>query len=110
MADKALTEFSRAKVRVQASPLGKGRMVSVIVQNTLNNMDSSSNNSEIMLGSASGQPYQLIPGQESPEIYANDLEDVWARVRDTDAIGTAGTPCDVTLIIYKEKPLQGGKN
>lgn len=95
------TVFDRAKVRVQASALGKGKIVAVIVQNTFNNMDNTANNQEIMVGSATAQVYQMVPGQESPLIYATDLDQVWARVRDT-AVG-AGTPCDVTLIIYKEK-------
>lgn len=101
---KKTTEFIRAHVGVQPRPLGKGKIVSVHVQNTFNNMDSSPNNQEIMIGGATGQPHQIIPGQTSEEIFANDLEEVWARVRDqvVEDETVRGTPVDVTLIIHKE--------
>lgn len=93
-----LTVFQRMTVGVQPSPLGKGAMVGVIVQNTLNNVDvgTTANNIEIMVGDASAQVYQMLPGQESPVIYADDLEDVYVRVR------TGAVAVDVTLIVYKQ--------
>lgn len=93
----------RARSRVQPSPIGKGACVAVIIQNTFNNMDNSANNSEIMVGNATAQPYQMVPGKESPIFYITDLENIWTRVRDTDADGTHGTPVDITILIYKRK-------
>jgi hypothetical protein len=98
-----VTEFIRCNAPVQPRALGKGAIIGVIVQNTFNLMTGVANASEVMVGTASGQPYQMTPGQESPIIYADDLEDIWIRVRDTDAIGTPGTPVDVTVIVYKER-------
>lgn len=97
------TVFIRARSRVQPSALGKMRMVSLVIQNTFNNMDGTANTSEIMVGNATGQPWQLVPGQQTPEIWADDLEDVWTRVRDTNV----GTPVDVTVIIHKPKERKG---
>jgi len=96
-----VTVFIRAKSRVQASAVGKGACVAVVIQNTFVNMNGTANNSEIMVGNATAQPYQMLPGQESPVIYASDLEEVWTRVRDT-AVGL-GVPVDVTLLVYKER-------
>lgn len=95
------TVFLRASARVQPSSLGKGAIVAVIIQNTLTAMDNTANNSQVMVGSASGQPYQMLPGQESPLLYAQDLDDVYIRVQVGG--GSAGTPVDVTVIVYKEK-------
>jgi len=91
------TQLIRATIGVQPRALGKGAIVAVVVVNTLNNMDSTNNATEIMVGNATGQPYQMLPGQESPLIYASDLDDVYARVR------TGVVEVDVTVIIYKEK-------
>lgn len=95
------TEIIRCNAPVQPRALGKGAAVAVIIQNGFNLMDNSANNSEIMVGNAVLQGYQMIPGQESPLFYVRDLEDIWIRVRDT-AVG-AGTPVDVTVIVYKER-------
>ncbi len=95
-----VTEFIQARADVQPQPIGKGKIVAVIFQNRLNNINATNNgnNSDIMIGYGSGQIWQLLPGQESPVIYANDLEDVYLRLR-----LAAGTPCDVAVIVYKER-------
>lgn len=95
------TNFIRVTAPVQPRALGKGAIVAVVIQNALNLMNGTANASEVMVGSKTGQPYQMLPGQESPIIYARDLEDISIRVRDT-AVG-AGTPVDVTVIVYKQR-------
>lgn len=96
------TVFMRCNAPVQARALGKGTIVAVVIQNTFNLMDGTPNNSEIMVGTDNAQTYQMLPGQESPVIYAHDLADIWIRVRDL-AGGGAGTPVDVTVLVYKER-------
>lgn len=102
MNDKPLeTVFLRCNAPIQPRALGKGRIRYVRIQNTFNLMNGNANTSEVMVGNAIAQPFQLLPGAETPDIYADDLDRVWIRVRDT-AVGL-GTPVDVTVIVYKEK-------
>lgn len=92
-----ITHFIQARADVQAQPLGKGRIVSVIIQNRLNNMDGTGNNVEIMVGTGTGQIWQGLPGAQSPEIFARDLEDIYIRVR------TGVTAVDVPVLVYTER-------
>lgn len=92
-----ITDFIQARADVQPQPLGKGRIVSVIIQNRFNNMDGTGNNVEIMVGSGTGQIWQGLPGAQSPEIFARDLEDIYIRVR------TGVTACDVVVFVYRER-------
>lgn len=87
----------QARADVQPQPLGKGRIIAVIIQNRLNNLDDTGNNVEIMWGFGPACLWQTIPGQESPVIYANDLEDIFMRVR------TGNTAVDVPVLVYREK-------
>lgn len=96
-----VTVFLRCNAPVQARALGKGKCVALVIQNTFNLMDGTANTSEVMIGSSSGQPHQLVPGERSELIYTSDLENVWIRVRDT--VAGAGTPVDVSVLVYKEK-------
>ena len=94
-----VTDFIQAQADVQPQPLGKGKIVAAIVQNRLNNIDAtnSGNNTDVMVGFGTGQIWQLLPGQESPVIYARDLEDIYIRVR------TGVTAVNVTVMVYKER-------
>ncbi len=94
-----VTEFIQAQANTLPQPIGKGRIVAVIVQNRLNNINTGTtgNNTDIMIGFGAGQIWQLLPGQESPVIYANDLEDIYLRTR------TGASAIDVAVMVYKEK-------
>lgn len=91
------TVFMQGRANVQPQPLGKGKIVGVVIQNRLNNIDGTGNGTDIMVGFGTGQIWQMLPGQESPVIYANDLEDIYLRVR------TGVTAIDVAVIVYKER-------
>lgn len=91
------TFMLQARASVQPQPLGKGRIIGVIIQNRLNNLDGTGNNVELMIGFGGGQLWQMLPGQESPILYANDLEDIYIRVR------TGVAAVDVPVLVYREK-------
>lgn len=98
-----ITEFTRATVNVLASPIGKGTILAIVIQNPLNNADGTGNNTDIMVGRGAGQPYQMLPGQESPMIYADDLEQIYTRVRSVAGVAVTAATVEVTVIIYREK-------
>jgi len=91
-------EIVRVKVDAQPRPLGSGKCVAVIIQNALNDDDGNGNNFELMVGRGNGQPWQMIPGQESPVLYCNDLSDISVRTR--ALIGGLGA-FNITVLIYK---------
>jgi len=108
MAANLETNFIQARADAQAQPLGKGACVAVIIQNRLNNINGTGNNTELMVGSGTGQIYQMLPGQESPIIYARDLEDIYVRTRPTlnDADPPElidASPVDFVVFIFRER-------
>ena len=96
------TVFIQARADLQPQPLGKGAIIGVVIQNRLNNMDGTGNNVEIMVGFGTGQVWQMLPGQESPIIYAADLEDIYIRTRVPEG-GPDPDPIDVPVIVYRER-------
>lgn len=74
------TIFSRFQAGIGPKALGRGEMISIIVQNPLTNADGSANTSELFFGSASNMIYFMIPGQESPLVYAEDLKDLYIKL------------------------------
>ena len=105
------TAFFQARADVQPRPLGKGACVAVIIQNRLNNIDGTGNNTELMVGWGTGQIYQMLPGQESPIIYVRDLEDIYVRTRSTlndadPAVLVDAEPVDFVVFMFRERPEQ----
>lgn len=74
------TIFSRFQVGIGPKALGRGEMISIILQNPLTNADGTNNTSELFFGSASNQIYFMVPGQESPLVYAEDLKDLYIKL------------------------------
>jgi hypothetical protein len=79
--DDIETIFSHVLVSFVPSAIGRGQMVAVIVQNPLFYADGTDNAGEIFVGSASNMIYSMIPGQESPIIYAEDEKDVYVKLK-----------------------------
>lgn len=75
------TIFSRLLVEPSPKALGRGEIIGVIVQNPLVNADGTNNNSEIWAGSGSNMIYFMLPGQESPVFYAEDLKDIYLKLK-----------------------------
>ena len=74
------TVFSHVLAEINPKEIGRGKMVFVIFQNPFLNPDGTTNNSNVFVGSASNMIYLMIPGQESPPIYAEDLKDIYIRL------------------------------
>ena len=83
------TVFTHILVSIAPRAIGRGEMVAVIVQNPLFNTDGTNNNAQIFVGSATNMIYSMIPGQESPVVYAEDQKDVYVRL-DFPAINPNG--------------------
>lgn len=94
------TVFVNARAGAQPQPLGKGRMVACVIQNRLTNIDGTGNGAVLMVGFGTGQIYQMQPGQESPLIYAKDLEDIYIR---SDQNSGTHAAVDVTVFVYQER-------
>jgi hypothetical protein len=62
------------------SALGRGEMVAVIFQNPLLNVDGTSNEAQIWFGNSTNQIWLLLPGQDCPIYYAEDLKDVYVKL------------------------------
>lgn len=72
-------------MRVQATPnpkaIGRGECVGVIFQNPLLDVDgTTTNNAQVWIGNSTDFIWMLIPGQESPLIYAEDLKDIYVKL------------------------------
>lgn len=70
----------RLRVGLSAMPTGRGEIVSVTVVNPLINADSSANALTLWVGDGAAQCLPLLPGQNSPELFFNDLRDCYVRV------------------------------
>lgn len=85
--NQCLTDFSGDieslffRVLAESSPkeIGRGECIAVIFQNPLENQDGTANANEVWIGSATNLIWLLIPGQESPLIYAEDFKDVYIK-------------------------------
>lgn len=71
--------------RVAATPnpaaIGRGECVGVIFQNPLFNVDGETpNNANVWIGNSTDMIWLLIPGQESPLLYAEDLKDIYTKL------------------------------
>lgn len=75
------TVFSHILVGIAPKAVGRGEMVCLIVQNPLFYADGTENTGEIFVGSGSNYIYSMIPGQESPYLYAEDLKDVYIKLK-----------------------------
>lgn len=80
--------------------LGKGNCIAVIIQNRLTNDDATGNALELMVGKGNGQIWNMLPGQESPVIYANDLEEIYIRTRVAVA---GGSTFQFVVMVYRQK-------
>jgi hypothetical protein len=94
------TNFYRVRARLNAHSLGRGEMIKVIIRNPFFNADGTANNLDILVGDGSGQLFEVLPGSSTPEIYAEDLKDLYLRVRATIA-GISET--DVAVLCYRER-------
>lgn len=75
------TVFSRVKAEPSPKALGRGEIIAVVFQNPLLKPDGvTSNNAQVLIGGGSIQPYLMIPGQESPIFYAEDLKDIYIKL------------------------------
>lgn len=92
------TKFFRVRARVNSHSVGRGEMVKIIIHNPLTNADGTANNVEVLIGDASGQIYDLLPGANTPEIYAEDLKDLYLRVRPPGV-----TETDLVVLHYRER-------
>lgn len=72
--------FMRVLAGIAPKSLGRGEIIGVIFQNPLTNADGTSNTSELFVGNGTNLIWFMIPGQESPVIYAEDLKDVYVKL------------------------------
>lgn len=77
----AQTNVFRIRAGVSARQLGRGFIVSVIVQNPLTNADLSPNILSILVGDGAAQAILLLPGTQTPELFTADLKDVYVRIQ-----------------------------
>lgn len=62
-------------------PLGRGECIGVIFQNSFFQADqATANNANVYVGNSTDQIWLLIPGQESPVFYAEDLKDIYVKL------------------------------
>ncbi len=72
------------RIRVTANPaaIGRGECIGVIFQNPLLDADGeTSNTASVWVGNSTNMIWLLIPGQESPLFYAEDLKDIYAKLK-----------------------------
>lgn len=71
----------RVTATANPQPLGRGECVGVIFQNSLFTADqTTTNNASVYIGNSTDQIWLLIPGQESPVFYAEDLKDIYIKL------------------------------
>jgi len=62
--------------------LGEGAISSLIVQNLFVNQDGTANTETVVVcDKAKSSGLELIPGQVTPSIAAENLDDIWLRVK-----------------------------
>lgn len=70
-------------IHVTANPseVGRGKCIALVFQNPLLQADDdTANTAMVRIGDGAAQPWLLLPGQESPIFYAEDLKDIYTRV------------------------------
>ena len=73
--------FMRVSATQNPHPLGRGECIGVIFQNPLLDVDGeTSNDAQVWIGNSTDWIWLLIPGQESPIIYAEDLKDIYVKL------------------------------
>lgn len=100
------TDIIYPRANLQPSPVGKEACVAIVIQNPLNNIDAagSGNALDLQVGKRTGQPYQMLPGTESPVIYCRDLEEVYVRVRKAVVIDDVTfDSTNYCVIVYRER-------
>lgn len=93
------TVFFTVRAEIGAKPLGRQRTDSIIVRNPLTNSDGTGNTQTVLVGDGGGQNYDLLPGQETPIIYASDLKDVYVRLCQIVG-GDTAAPVDLVIIAH----------
>lgn len=71
------------RIAATANPkqIGRGECVGVIFQNPLLDVDGvTPNTGQVWIGNSTDMIWLLIPGQESPLIYAEDLKDIYVKL------------------------------
>lgn len=79
--------FFRIIAETSPKEIGRGECIAVIFQNPLENQDGTANANEVWVGSATNLIWLLIPGTESPLIYAEDFKDVYIKRSDVIPFG-----------------------
>lgn len=104
------TVFMRITAEQAAKAIGRGKMVAAIFQNPLLNAGGEANAVNILIGSASNQIYLMLPGQESPIVYAEDQKDIYVRAAASIGAIAAATlnPDGAGYTIGDVLTLQGG--
>lgn len=91
--ESLVTNFFQFQAGTDAKALGRGDIVKVIIRNPLTTPAGAPNATEVRVGDASGQHYDLLPGANTPDIYAEDLKDIYVKT-------PAGT-ADIIVISYR---------
>lgn len=92
------TVFTTIRANLSAKPLGRANIVSVIVRNPFTNEDLTPNVLTLLIGDGAVQFWEILPGSNSPEIFAADLKDLYIRVQ--AAVGEIDET-DATLMIHR---------
>ncbi len=88
--------FFRVGATQNPQPLGRGECIGVIFQNPLLGVDGvTPSTGSVWIGNSTDFIWLLIPGQESPLVYAEDLKDIYVKLlfpfpNPNGAIATAG--------------------
>lgn len=94
------TFFYTVRVEQSAKPLGRGQVTSIIIKNPLIFPDGTVNSQKIIVGDGAGMLWDLLPGQVAPEIFTNDLKDVYARL--LISAGDLTTAIDVPVMAHRD--------
>ncbi len=71
----------RVEAIANPHPVGRGECVAMIFQNPLLDVDGeTTNNAQVWIGNSTDAIWLLIPGQESPVFYAEDLKDIYVKL------------------------------
>lgn len=92
--ESLVTDCYQFQAATVAKAIGRGAIVKVIIRNPLTTPAGTPNAQEIRVGNATGQHYDLLPGANTPEWYAEDLKDIYVKSL------TAAT--DITIIQYTQ--------
>ena len=74
------TVMQKVTAGISTRALGRMEIIGVIIQNPLLLTDGSANTGVLFVGNATNQIYCMLPGQESPLFYAEDLKDIYVRL------------------------------